>query len=457
MSTEFSLAKDENVALVPEHVDPEERQFQQIKVSIHQRLVESLDPAQLDRIKQLPRLEGDVQRWAAGICNAQKDLPIDVDRERLADELTAEVFGLGPLEKLLQDPDVSDILVNDPYNVFVERKGRLEPTDCIFADEDHLMRIIQRIVGRLGRRIDETSPMVDARLPDGSRVNAIIPPLAVGGPALSIRRFGVKGLTIHDLLANGSLAREVAQFLAAAVRARVACVVSGGTGAGKTTLLNVLSSFIPESERTITIEDSAELKFLRRHWVRLEVRPKNTEGVGEVTQRDLVRNCLRMRPDRIIVGEVRGAEVWDMLQAMNTGHDGSLTTIHANSTQDALARLEMMVALTGFELPVSVVRQYIACGITLIVQLARLAGGPRRVLRVSELLRVEGNNYVMEDVFGFEQTGVDEQGVAQGHFYATGYRPACLARMEVAGIRLPETLFQPRQFLASSPASENAS
>jgi pilus assembly protein CpaF len=449
MSNEFSLTMEDTAAELPSHVDPMERQFQRLKVAIHQRVVESLNPSQLDRLRALPRQGDDVRRWAAEVCSAQKDLPPDLDRNRLADELTAEVFGLGPLERLVQDPAVSDILVNDPYTVYIERNGQLEPTDCIFADEDHLMRIIQRIVGRLGRRIDETSPMVDARLPDGSRVNAIIPPLAIAGPALSIRRFGVKAMDIHDLLANGSVARDIAQFLGAAVKARIACVISGGTGAGKTTLLNVLSSFIPESERTITIEDSAELKFMRRHWVRLEVRPANTEGVGEVTQRELVRNCLRMRPDRIIVGEVRGAEVWDMLQAMNTGHDGSMTTIHANSTLDALARLEMMVALTGFELPVSVVRQYIACGITLIVQLARLAGGPRRVMRVSELLRVENGAYVMEDVFGFEQTGVDAQGVAQGHFYATGYRPACMARMETAGVRLPDTLFQKRQIAVS--------
>ena len=457
MSTEFSLSRDEVAVEPPEHVDPLEQQFQRLKVAIHQHLVESLDPAQLNRIKELPRLSGDVQRWAAEVCNAQGNLPPEIDRERLAEELTAEVFGLGPLEALMQDPDVSDILVNDPYTVYVERNGRLELTNHIFADEDHLVRIIQRIVGRLGRRIDETSPMVDARLPDGSRVNAIIPPLAIEGPTLSIRRFGVKALNIHDLLGNGSLPREVAQFLGAAIRARIACVVSGGTGAGKTTLLNALSSFIPETERTITIEDSAELQFQRRHWVRLEVRPANTEGVGEVSQRDLVRNCLRMRPDRIIVGEVRGAEVWDMLQAMNTGHDGSLTTIHANSTLDALARMEMMVALTGFELPVPVVRQYIACGITLIVQLARLAGGPRRVMRVSELLRVENGAYVLEDVFGYEQTGVNEQGVAQGHFYATGYRPACLARMETAGIRLPEAMFQKQNILALPALTETAS
>ena len=453
MNTEFSLSREDLATELPTHVDPMEQQFQRLKVAIHQHLVESLDPSQLSRIKDLPRLSGDVQRWATEVCNAQGDLPPDLDRDRMAEELTAEVFGLGPLEPLMQDPDVSDILVNDPYTVYIERRGRLELTDRIFADEDHLVRIIQRIVGRLGRRIDETSPMVDARLPDGSRVNAIIPPLAIEGPTLSIRRFGVKSMMINDLLGNGSLPREIAQFLGAAVRARIACVVSGGTGAGKTTLLNALSGFIPDSERTVTIEDSAELQFQRRHWVRLEVRPPNIEGVGEVSQRDLVRNCLRMRPDRIIVGEVRGPEVWDMLQAMNTGHDGSMTTIHANSTRDALARLEMMVALTGFELPVPVVRQYIANGITLVVQLARLAGGPRRVMRVSELLGIEGGAYVMEDIFGFEQTGVDVQGVAVGHFYATGYRPACLARMEIAGIRLPESMFKTQKILAPATSS----
>jgi pilus assembly protein CpaF len=448
MSTEFSLAPETATATLPEHVDRSAHRFQQIKVGIHQRLVESLAPAQLSRIQELPQFGGSVHQWALEVCKAQGDLPTDVDRDRLADELTAEVFGLGPLEKLMQDPSVNDILVNSPYDVYVERAGCLEPADCIFADEDHLMRIIQRIVGRLGRRIDEMSPMVDARLPDGSRVNVIIPPLAVNGPTLSIRRFGVRPLQIDDLLANGSLLPEIADFLAAMVKARIACVISGGTGAGKTTLLNALSAFIPPEERTVTIEDSAELKFQRRHWVRLEVRPPNTEGAGEVTQRDLVRNCLRMRPDRIIVGEVRGAEVWDMLQAMNTGHDGSLTTIHANSANDALARLEMMVALTGFELPVSVVRQYVACGVKLIVQLARLAGGPRRVTQVSELLNVEDGDYVLKDIFGYEQTGVDLRGVAEGHFYATGYRPDCLARMEAAGIRLPETLFQQRQFVS---------
>lgn len=457
MRSELGLSLEAGAGRLPEHVDPIEQQFQQCKVKLHQRLVEALDPSQLDRVNELPQAAGSVRRWIADVCSAHADLPSTVNRERLADELAAEVFGLGPLETLMRDPSVSDILVNDPYSVYIERAGRLELTNCIFADTDHLMRIIQRIVGRLGRRVDEMNPMVDARLPDGSRVNAIIPPLALNGPTLSIRRFGVEALRMDDLLANGSLAPEIVEFLAAAVRSRISCVLSGGTGAGKTTLLNTLSAFIPPEERTITVEDSAELRFQRRHWVRLEVRPANSEGSGEVSQRDLVRNCLRMRPDRIIVGEVRGAEVWDMLQAMNTGHDGSLTTIHANSTQDALARLEMMVALTGFELPVSVVRQYIACGITLIVQLARLAGGPRRVVQVSELLGVEGNTYVMEDIFGFEQTGIDAQGTARGRFYATGYRPACLKRMEAAGIVLPESLFQERTLDPTNASSEKNS
>jgi pilus assembly protein CpaF len=455
MNDEYSFSAGQNVAALPEHFDPSEHRFQQVKVSIHQRLVESLDLSQIHRIGELPQWCGNVRRWAADVCGSGSSLLQHLDYDRLAKELMAEVFGLGPLEGFMRDPTVSDILVNGPYNVYLERHGRLELTPCIFADEKHLMRIIQRIVGRLGRRIDETSPSVDARLPDGSRVNAIIPPLAIDGPTLSIRRFGTDVLRLEDLLGNGSLPPEMAQFLAAAVKARVSCLVSGGTGAGKTTLLNILSSFIPQSERAITIEDSAELKFQHRHWVRLETRPANTEGVGEVTQRDLVRNSLRMRPDRIIVGEVRGAEVWDMLQAMNTGHEGSLTTVHANSAQDALARLEMMVALTGFELPVSVVRQYTACAIKLIVHLARLAGGPRRVMRISELLRVEGGDYVMEDVFGYEQRGVDAQGVAEGEFYATGYRPECLARLEAAGIQLPETLFQPRRMAEPRPRPES--
>jgi pilus assembly protein CpaF len=328
--------------------------------------------------------------------------------------------------------------------VFVERRGRLELTDIVFADTDHLMRIIQRIVSHVGRRIDEVSPMVDARLPDGSRVNAVIPPLALGGPKVSIRRFGARPLEVEDLVENRSIAPEMVEFLAAAVEARVSCLISGGTGAGKTTLLNVLSHYIPADERLVTIEDSAELILQHTHWVRMETRPANTEGKGEVTQRDLVRNSLRMRPDRIVVGEVRGGEVYDMLQAMNTGHDGSLTTVHANSTRDALRRLEMMVALTHFDLPVQVVREYIASGIHLVVQVARLKGGPRRVTRISEIAGIKNGEYEFNDLFVFKQTGVDADGVAEGEFRTTGNLPRSLELIRVAGIELDESLFEER-------------
>jgi pilus assembly protein CpaF len=435
---------------LPDHLDPGELRFQQLKVSIHQRLVEALDLSQIGQI-EAAQLQQHVERLAQEACDARPEDLDGLDRRRLCEELMDEVFGLGPLEKLMHDPAISDVLVNGPYTVYVERGGRLELTRVIFADAAHLVRIIQRIVARLGRRIDEVNPMVDARLPDGSRVNAVIPPLALNGPTLSIRRFGKNPLQIEDLLGNGTLIRPMAEFLAAAVQARVSCLISGGTGAGKTTLLNALSSCIPADERIITIEDAAELRLRSKHWVRMETRPPNTEGAGEVTQRDLVRNSLRMRPNRIIVGEVRGAEVWDMLQAMNTGHEGSMTTIHANNAHDALTRLELMAALTGFELPVSAVRQYVAGGLTLIVQLARLQGGPRRLVQVSEIVNIADGNYCLEDLFGFEQTGVSAEGVAQGEFFATGYRPACLARLKAAGLVLPEETFQPRRIPAPPP------
>jgi len=429
--------------VLPEHVDPSERQFQQAKVTLQQQLVESLNLSEVGRVDR-GQLQAHVREMADELCRSQKD-PANIDRERLTTEVMDEVYGLGPLEKLMRDPTVSDVLVNGPYTVFVERYGRLELTDVIFADTDHLLRIIKRIVARLGRRIDEVSPMVDARLPDGSRVNAVIPPLSIDGPALSIRRFSVERLQMDGLIANGTIIPEIARFLAAVVEARIGFAVSGGSGAGKTTLLNALSAYVPAEERIVTIEDSAELKFRRKHLVRMETRPANTEGAGEVTQRDLVRNSLRMRPDRIIVGEVRGSEVWDMLQAMNTGHEGSMTTIHANSAHDALARMEMMVQMTGFELPVPVIRQYIAAGIKLIVHLARLKGGVRRVMRVSEIVGVKDGAYRIEDVFGYEQLDVTEEGMARGRFYATGYRPACLDRLQAAGIRLPDELFGERK------------
>jgi pilus assembly protein CpaF len=388
----------------------------------------------------------EIRRLAEEICLERGKALSEEGHRRMVGELEDEIFGLGPLEHLMHDAQISDILVNGPHEVFVERRGRLERAEAIFADERHLMRIIHRIVARVGRRVDEVSPMVDARLPDGSRVNAIIPPLALDGPKLSIRRFGKQRPAAADLVALGTARPEMVQFLEAAVIARVSFLISGGTGAGKTTLLNALSAYIPRTERLITIEDSAELLLDHIHVVRLETRDANVEGIGMVTQRDLVRNSLRMRPDRILVGEVRGAEALDMLQAMNTGHEGSLTTIHANDTRDALARLEMMVAMTGLELPVLVVRQYIAAGIRLVVHLARLQGGARKILRISEVVGIEGGAYRIEDIFGYRQTGVDDEGNAVGEFYATGYRPACLERLRTSGAPLSDAWFSQRAF-----------
>ncbi len=425
---------------LPPHVDPVEQHFQALKASIHQKMVESLD---LSRIGDIDRkvLIRHVRHLANEASHGKGEALSQIDQERLLDELMWEVFGMGPLEPLIRDNRVTDVLVNDPYTVYVERNGRMELTDVIFADESHLMRIIQRIVARLGRRIDTVSPMVDARLPDGSRVNAIVPPLALDGPTLSIRRFGAESLRVSDLLDVESLVPDMVNFLDAVVESRIGCLISGGTGAGKTTLLNALSSFIPMDERLVTIEDSAELVLQHRHRVRLETRPPNTEGKGEVTQRELVRNSLRMRPDRILVGEVRGAEVWDMLQAMNTGHEGSMTTIHSNSAHDALARMEMMSAMTGFDFPINVIRNYIASGIRIVVHMARLKGGPRKIVQICEIAGIEDGQYHLEDIFGFEQTSLDEHGVAIGNFYATGYRPECLKRIAAYGRELPDSMF----------------
>jgi len=425
-------------------INADELAFQQLKVRIHEKLVDSLDLSMLAHVPQ-DELMSEVRMVAADVVAEEEPRLGAAKRGRLLDEIFDEVFGLGPLEPLMHDDTVSDVLVNHPHEIYVERLGRIEPVDTIFADEAHLMRIIHRIVSRVGRRIDEVSPMVDARLPDGSRVNAIIPPLALDGPTLSIRRFGKHPLQIEDLIESQSIHSGMVDFLAAAVDCRVSFLVSGGTGAGKTTLLNAMTKFIPSDERLVTVEDSAELQLQHRHVVRLETRPPNNEGAGEITPRALVRNSLRMRPDRIIVGEVRGAEALDMLQAMNTGHEGSLTTIHANDTRDALARLEMMVAMSGFELPVPVVRRYIASGIALVVHLSRLKGGVRRVMQVSEIVGVNEGGFHLEDICGFEQTGVDETGVARGEFYFTGYRPVCLGRLRAAGIRLPDELFDKRR------------
>ncbi len=424
-----------------DQVDPAEQEYQQFKVALHDELVSSLDLSLVGSLNR-ERFEDEIRQVAVDLLQLRGKHLSQFDRQRMSADLLDEVFGLGPLEKLLDDPSIADILVNGPSEVYVERGGRLECTGIVFADDAHVMRVIQRVVSRVGRRIDESCPMVDARLPDGSRVNAIVPPLAIDGPTLSIRRFGSDPLDLEDLLANGSLTAEMADFLRAVVGARLSVLISGGAGAGKTTLLNALSAAIPHDERLVTIEDSAELILQHPHVIRLETRVASSEGNGAVTPRDLLRNSLRMRPDRILVGEVRGGEALDMLQAMNTGHEGSLTTIHANDTRDALARLEMMVAMSGFELPVPVVRQYIAAGIRLVVHVARLQGGVRRVTRISEIVGAEDGTYKLEDIFGFEQGGVDTEGRAWGKFYCPGYLPHCLPRLRATGAKLPESIFQ---------------
>jgi pilus assembly protein CpaF len=425
------------------------QEFQRLKGEVHRQLVEMIDISRLEQIRP-ERLRREVRALAEGLAATSPELLNEVERERLVDEIMNEAFGLGPLEEFMKDPTVSDILVNGPQTVYIERSGQLQETNVVFADNAHLIQIIQRIAARIGRRVDEMSPMVDARLPDGSRVNAIIPPLALDGPVLSIRRFGVR-LTVEDLLGNQTMATGMRQFLEATVSARQNVIISGGTGAGKTTLLNTLSRFIPPEERLVTIEDSAELRVQHKHVVRLETRIPNIEGVGEYTQRDLVRNSLRMRPDRIIIGEVRGPEALDMLQAMNTGHEGSLTTIHANDTRDALSRLETMVTMAGFEMPLPVIRSYVGSAIRLIVQIARLKGGARKIVRISEIAGLRKRRYyLVRDLFGFRQTGV-VNGHAVGEFYATGIVPRCLPRIQAAGIPLPPDLFQEGPLAPGNP------
>ncbi len=415
-------------------------QFNQMKVRIHQQLVERLD---VQNLKTLPAdvVRSEVRTLIRDLCQNEKSLLNATEQEKLMDDVMDETFGLGPLETLLKDTQISDILVNRFDRIYIEKRGRLELSDVRFRDNLHLRQVIDRIVAQVGRRVDETSPMVDARLTDGSRVNAIIPPLALDGPAMSIRRFGSKPLQLEDLIRHGAFPACVMDFLSAAVQARCNILISGGTGSGKTTMLNCLSRYIPADERVITIEDAAELQLQQPHVVRLETRPSNIEGKGEVGQRELVKNCLRMRPDRVIIGECRGAEALDMLQAMNTGHEGSMTTVHANNTRDAIGRLEVMIAMAGFDIPPKALRTQIASAINIVIQAKRLTGGKRKLTSVSEITGMEGDNLQMHDLFVFEQGGVDEHGNATGRFVATGIRPRCADRIEHRGIALPSDLF----------------
>ena len=427
--------------------DNPETGFDDLKRLIHGKLVDKLD------LSRLGDLDGDTLRReirmvVEHLCDTENPLLNRSERERLIEEVLDETFGFGPLEILLKDPSISDILVNGPHSVYIERHGKLEKSTVTFSDNDHLMQIIDRIVSKVGRRVDEVSPMVDARLPDGSRVNAIIPPLALDGASMSIRRFGTNPLTLESLLNFKAFTPEMIMLLEGAIKARLNIIISGGTGSGKTTLLNTLSCFIPSDERIVTIEDAAELQLQQDHVVRLETRPPNIEGKGAITSRDLVRNSLRMRPDRIIIGECRGAEALDMLQAMNTGHDGSLTTIHANTPRDALARLETMIMMAGIELPIKAMRQQIASAVDLIIQTNRLQGGPRKLTSISEVMNLEQDTIIMQDIFIFKQHGIDESGRCTGNFESTGIRPSFMERLEGRGIRLPPNIFRQRVMMS---------
>lgn len=418
-------------------------EYYELKTKIHDRLLDLVDLSILDTMDH-DSVKAEIKKLAEKILQEQAKMPLNLfERENLLREIQDEVFGLGPLEPFLQDPSVSDILVNTYRRVYVERRGRLETTEARFKDESHLRKIIDRIVSRLGRRVDESSPMVDARLPDGSRVNAVIPPLAIDGSMLSIRRFAVDPLEMEDLITLRTLTPEIAELIKGVVKARLNVLISGGTGSGKTTMLNVLSRYIPTTERIVTIEDAAELQLKQDHVVRLETRPPNIEGKGEITQRDLVRNSLRMRPDRIIVGEVRGPEALDMLQAMNTGHDGSLTTIHSNSPRDALIRVETMVSMAGFSIPAEFLRKFISSALNVILHVSRMADGSRRVLSFQEVTGMEGNVITMQEVFAFNQTGIDGNGKVQGAFRFTGVRPRFVERFEVLGIQVAHGAFDP--------------
>jgi pilus assembly protein CpaF len=420
--------------------DQDEQARQEIKGRIHRKLLERLNLADLEQLER-SAAQDSITR-AVNDLIAGEELALNLaERRTLADQVLDEIFGLGPLEPLMKDPEISDILVNGPRQVYIEKNGKIEPTDIRFQNDQHLLQVIDRIVSGVGRRIDDSSPMVDARLPDNSRVNAIIPPLAVDGAHLSIRKFRTDKLSAEDLIASDSATEQMMELLDGIVKSRLNVLICGGTGSGKTTLLNVLSSFIPENERIVTIEDSAELQLRQPHVVRLETRPPNVEGKGAVPQRALVVNCLRMRPDRIIVGEVRGSEAVDMLQAMNTGHDGSITTLHANSPRDALSRLETMISMASLNLPERAMRQQIASAIQVVVQCTRLSDGKRKIISISEVVGMEGEVITMQDIFEYRRQGVDPEGNVLGHFAATGIRPRFSERLAEWGLNPNEFLF----------------
>ena len=420
--------------------------YEQLKQRIHQKLIGKLD---LSRVSDLENenMKREVRVVVERLCDGENNFLNRTERDRLVEEVMDEVFGLGPLELLLKDPAISDILINGPKNIYCERGGKMEKTNVEFRDNNHLLQIIDRIVSKVGRRVDETCPMVDARLQDGSRVNAIIPPLALDGAAMSIRRFGSNPLKLEDLLNFKAFTPEMVMLLEGAMKARLNIIISGGTGSGKTTLLNTLSSFISNHDRIVTIEDAAELQLQQDHVVRLETRPPNIEGKGAVSATDLVKNCLRMRPERIIIGECRGPETLDMLQAMNTGHEGSLTTTHANTPRDAIARMETMIMMSGFDLPIKAMRTQIASAVDLIVHANRLQGGPRKITAITEVCGMENDTIVMQDIFKFEKMGVDENGRAKGRFLCTGVRPKCMDKLEGMGIKLPASIFRERTMM----------
>ena len=426
-----------------------EVEFDNLKRKIHTKLVDKLD------LTRVGELEGDILRREIRmviehLCDSEDTLLNRNERERLIEEVLDETFGLGPLELLLKDSTISDILINGPKQIYVERRGKMEKTNVQFRDNAHLLQIVDRIVSKVGRRVDEVCPMVDARLPDGSRVNAIIPPLALDGTAVSIRRFGSNPLKLEDLLNFKAFTPEMLMLLEGGIKARLNMIISGGTGSGKTTLLNTLSSFISNDDRIITIEDAAELQLQQDHVVRLETRPPNIEGKGVITATDLVKNSLRMRPERIIIGECRGPETLDMLQAMNTGHEGSLTTIHANTPRDGIARIETMIMMAGFELPIKAMRQQVASAVDLIIQVNRLQGGSRRITHITEVVGMEQDTVVMQDIYRYIQTGIDETGRCVGEFVSTGIRPTFMERLERTGVRLPASAFRERTMLVDS-------